>query len=133
MNLVDSCGWLEYFSDGPNADFFSFPLFKIAQLVVPTICIYEVFNKILIERDENHALQAIAVMKQGLVVDMDTSISLAAAKISFEFKLPMADSLILATSREMKAIIWTQDEHFKNLPEVKFRIKRGKRDTHDNE
>jgi len=126
MNLVDSCGWLEYFSDGPNADFFSFPLFKTDQLVVPTICIYEVFKKILIERDENHALQAVAVMKQGIVVDIDTSISLAAAKISIEFKIPMADSLILATSREMKAMIWTQDEHFKNLSEVKFKIRRGK-------
>ncbi|MBU1105166.1 MAG: type II toxin-antitoxin system VapC family toxin [Candidatus Riflebacteria bacterium] len=124
MNLVDSCGWLEYLADGPNADFFAFPLFKTEQLVVPVICIYEVFKKVLAEKNEDTALQTVALMRQGLVIDIDTTLTLNAAKISFDLKIPMADSLILAVARAHKAIIWTQDQHFKNVPEARFKIKR---------
>ena len=126
MNLVDSCGWLEYFTDGPYADFYSFPLRKIDQLIVPTICIYEVFKKISREIDDSSALQAIATMKQGQVIDLDTNIAMSAAKISNDLKIPMADSIILATSKQFKALIWTQDEHFKDIPNVKFQIKKAK-------
>jgi predicted nucleic acid-binding protein len=122
MNLVDSCGWLEFFSDGPNADFFESPLRKLDQLVVPTVCIYEVFKKILIDKDESSALQAIAQMKQGQVINMDDSLAMSAAKISFELKIPMADSIILATSKQFNATIWTQNGHFKDIP-VKYKIK----------
>lgn len=126
MNLVDSCGWLEYFTDGPNAEFFSFPLRKIDKLIVPTICLFEVFKKIVQEKDDSSALQAIVTMKQGQVIDLDTNLAMSAAKISLEFKIPMADSIILATSKQYKALIWTQDEHFKDIPEVKFQIKKAK-------
>lgn len=124
MNLVDSCGWLEYLADGPDADFFSFPLFKTEQLVVPVICIYEVFKKVLAAKGEGIALQTLAVMQQGLVIEIDSNLSIEAARLSSELKLPMADSLILATARAQNAIIWTQDKHFKNIPDVKFKIKR---------
>ena len=124
MNLVDSCGWLEYFADGENADFFAFPLHKIDQLIVPSICMYEVFKKVLSDRGEGEALQAVSLMKQGLVVDFDDSLAMNAARISDDRKLPMADSIILATAKEHRALIWTQDEHFKDLPGVKFRAKR---------
>lgn len=99
MNLVDSCGWLEYFGDGPNAVFFAAPLRKTAKILVPTICLYEVFKKVLSERDEDSALQAIAVMRQGLVVPLDSTISMGAAKISHVDGLPMAAAIILATAR----------------------------------
>ncbi len=124
MNLVDSCGWLEFLADGPDADFFSFPLFKTEQLVVPVICIYEVFKKVLATKGEDTALQTLAVMQQGQVVAIDSNLSIEAAKLSFELKLPMADSLILATARARNAIIWTQDKHFKNISNVKYKIKR---------
>jgi len=126
MNLVDSCGWLEYFTDGSYADFYSFPLRKLDQLIVPTICIYEVFKKIAHEKDDSSALQAVATMKQGQVIDLDTNIAMSAAKISYDLKIPMADSIILATSKMFKALIWTQDEHFKNISNVKFQIKKAK-------
>lgn len=124
MNLVDSCGWLEYLSDGPNADFYVFPLLKTNQLLVPVICIYEVYKKILTEKSENEAFQAVALMHQGLIIDVDVNISLNAARISYENKLPMADSLILASAREYDAIVWTQDKHFKDILDAKFKIKR---------
>ncbi|HMM58935.1 MAG TPA: type II toxin-antitoxin system VapC family toxin [Candidatus Rifleibacterium sp.] len=124
MNIVDSCGWLEYLADGPDADFFSFPLFKTEQLVVPIICIYEVFKKVLAAKGENLALQTMALMQQGLVVEIDSTLAIEAARLSQELKLPMADSFILATARAHNAIIWTQDQHFKNVSGVKYKIKR---------
>lgn len=84
MNLVDSCGWLEYLSDGPDADFFSFPLFKTEQLIVPVICIFEVFKKVLAAKGEDTALQTLAIMQQGLVTEIDSKISIEAARLSFE-------------------------------------------------
>ena len=79
MNVVDSSGWLEYFADGANADFFAPALENTADLVVPTISIYEVFKRVLQQRDEGDALLAVAVMQQGTVVDLDTAIALSAA------------------------------------------------------
>jgi len=125
MNLVDSCGWLEYFADGPNAKFFSAPLEDTDSLIVPTICILEVFKRILQQRGEDAALHAVAVMQQGQVVDLNTSIALASAKASYKFNLPLADGVILATAQMYNAIIWTQDADFKNLEGVRY-IEKGK-------
>ena len=120
MNLVDSCGWLEYFSDGKNADFFTSPLQDIKNLIVPSICIFEVFKKILQERNEDAAFQAIAVMHQGNVIELNSTLAIHSAKLSNEYKLPLADSIILATARQNNAIIWTQDVHFKSIRGVKY-------------
>ena len=124
MNVVDSSGWLEYFADGPNADFFAPAVEKVAELVVPSISIYEVFKRVLQQRDESDALQAVAVMQQGRVVDLDTAIALNAAKLSVELKLPMADSVMLATARAHKATLWTQDADFKDIEGVRYVEKR---------
>jgi predicted nucleic acid-binding protein len=120
MNLVDSSGWLEYLADGPRASFFEKPLKNIESLIVPTICLYEVFKTVVRERGENDALQAIALMRQCAVIDLDQEIALLAARISLDFKLPMADSIILATAQAHKAIIWTQDSDFKNFRDVRY-------------
>lgn len=120
MNLVDSCGWLEYFADGPNAKFFSAPLEDTANLIVPSICVLEVFKRILQQRGEDEALHAAAVMQQGQVVDLNISIALASAKAGYKFNLPLADGVILATAQMYNAIIWTQDADFKNLAGVKY-------------
>jgi len=125
MNIIDSSGWLEYFADGPNASFFSRPLQKTADLVVPTITIYEVFKVVLRQRNESDALQAVALMQQGSVIDLTTGISVLAAKISIEQRLPMADSIILATSRTYGATIWTQDSDFKEIDGVQYTEKRN--------
>ncbi len=124
MNIVDSCGWLEYFADGPNADFFSNPLNNTNKLIVPSICILEVFKVVLKQRGEEGALQAAALMQQGEVVNLDVRVSLSAAKVSTDLGLPLADSVILATAQLHNATVWTQDSDFKNLPGVKFVQKR---------
>jgi predicted nucleic acid-binding protein len=120
MNLVDSSGWLEYFANSKNADFFAAAIEDTEQLIVSTINLYEVFKKILQHRDENSAFQAIALMQQGKVVDVDSSISLISAKQSIELKLPMADSIILATANVFSATLWTQDSDFKGIPGIKY-------------
>ena len=124
MNIVDSSGWLEYFSDGPNAENFSEPLENLDELIVPTICLYEVFKVILRESGEDDAIQAISMMKQGKIIDLSQEISIMAAKISHEQKLPMADSLILSTAQRYEATVWTQDVDFKGKPSVQYFAKK---------
>jgi predicted nucleic acid-binding protein len=124
MNVVDSSGWLEYFGYGPNADFFAPALENTGELIVPSISIYEVFKKVFQESGEDKALQTIAAMYQGLVVDLNASIALIAARISLDLKLPMADSIILATARAYDATLWTQDSHFRDIEDIQYMDKR---------
>ena len=121
MNVVDSSAWLEYFANGPNASYFASAIEQTDDLLVPSLTLYEVFKRVLQQRDEGQALEAVAVMQQGTVVDLDSRIALEAARISHEMKLPMADSVILTTARTHDATLWTQDEDFKGLAEVKYR------------
>lgn len=120
MNIVDSCGWLEYFGDGPNAGFFAPAIENSKELLIPSICIFEIFKRIYQQRGEDNALQAMAVMSKVSVIDLDDSLALTAAKISAGDNLPMADSIILATARMYRAKIWTQDADFEGLEEVKY-------------
>ena len=82
MDVVDSSGWLEYFADGPNASFFAQALEKVDELVVPTISIYEVFKRIVQQRDKAAAPQAAALMHQGDVVSLTAPLALNAPRIS---------------------------------------------------
>ena len=121
MNVIDSSAWLEYFADGPNASFFAEPIEDTPSLVVPTLSLFEVFKRVLQQRDENAALQAAAVMQQGVVVDLGAAIAVNAARLSVELKLPLADSVILATSRQYGAELWTQDADFEGIEGVQYR------------
>ncbi|HRN51292.1 MAG TPA: type II toxin-antitoxin system VapC family toxin [Anaerolineales bacterium] len=120
MNLIDSSGWLEYLADGPNAAFFATPIKKTNQLIVPSVCIYEVFKRIHHQLGEGAALQAVSIMHEGLIIELDAELALLAAKFSLEFKLPMADSIIYAAGYANNAVIWTQDADFANLAGVKY-------------
>ncbi len=124
MNVVDSCGWLEYFSDGPNADMFAEPIQELSTLIVPTLSMYEVFKVALRENGEDAALQVVAVMKQGQEVGLGGNIAIQAAKISFDLKMPMADAIILTTARAYRATVWTQDDDFAGIAGVKYFTKR---------
>ncbi|HQX52725.1 MAG TPA: type II toxin-antitoxin system VapC family toxin [Planctomycetaceae bacterium] len=117
---MDSSCWLEYFADGLNADFFATAIENIPELIVPSISIYEVFKRTLQQRDEAVALQVAALMAQGQVVELDQTLAIAAAKISHDLKLPVADSIILATARAYKATLWTQDVDLKGLEDVEY-------------
>ncbi len=120
MNVVDSSGWLEYFSGGPNSDKFELPLQDSSSLIVPVITIYEVFKVVLRETGEHEALQAIASMQKGSVIDLNANIALNASRISLKYSLPMADSIIFSTAQIYECVIWTQDSDFENLPNVNY-------------
>jgi predicted nucleic acid-binding protein len=121
MNVVDSSGWLEYFSDGEQADFFAPVIEDPEHLIVPVVCIYEVFKKILVTFGQAEAEVRIGELFKGRVVDLTAPLALSAALLSAEYKIPMADSIILAVAREYSATLWTQDEHFKGLDSVQYR------------
>ncbi len=120
MNVVDSSGWLEFFGDGPHAEFFSTPLSDASSLVVPVITVYEVFKRVLLHRGEGPALEAVALMQQGEVVELTSASAISAARLSLEASLPMADAIILSTARARGATLWTQDAHFEGMDGVKY-------------
>jgi len=124
MNVVDSSAWLEYLANGPDASFFAKAIEVTQQLIVPTLSLFEVFKRVLEQRGEGDALQAVAVMRQGMVVDLDGAIVLRGAKLSLEYRLPMADSVMLATARSYDATVWTQDADFENPLGVQYRARR---------
>jgi predicted nucleic acid-binding protein len=119
-NVVDSSAWLEYFADGPNASRFAPPIETLAALVVPSITLYEVYKRLDQQRGRAYAQRGVAQMMQGSIVDLDAHVALTAAQISRAEHLPMADSIILATTRLHRAALWTQDEHFENKPGVHY-------------
>lgn len=120
MNVVDSSGWLEYFADTDRADLFAPAIEDVGNLLVPVICLYEVFKKVYQAQGQAQAELRAADMMKGQVAEITAPIALNAALLSAQHRLPMADSLILAIAREHGAILWTQDEHFDGLEGVKY-------------
>ena len=120
MNVVDSSAWLEYLADTERASLFAEPIERTRQLIVPVLVIYELFKKVLRERGEQPALDVYGLLLQGNVVEVDAELATAAARLP----LPLADSIIYATAQHHRAILWTQEEHFEDLPGVKFFPKR---------
>jgi toxin FitB len=114
-NVVDSAGWLEYFADTGRAEFYAAAIEDTEKLIVPMISVFEVFRKVLRQRGENEALQAAVAMQTGTLIDLD-SLALSAARLS----LPLADSIIYQTALQNRATLWTQDEHFRDMPGVRF-------------
>ncbi len=120
MNLIDSSAWLEYFAKTKNARNFSQAIEDIDHLLVPTICLLEVFKKLLQDHNESIALRIIAHMKQGKLAEPNSSLAFEAALLGKEYKLPLADSIVYATAKAHDATVWTQDADFKGLPGVRY-------------
>ena len=119
-NVVDSSAWLEYLADGPGAERFATAIEATDDLVVPSICLLEVFEAVLRQRGESDALQAVALMQQGRVVELDAELALSAAKVGHDCKLALADSVVYATALQVGAVLWTQDADFDALADVKY-------------
>src|SRR5450759_403990 len=120
QNVVDSSAWLAYLADESGAAHFSAAIEDVEDLVVPAICILEVVKVVSLQRGDGDALQAVALMQQGLVIDLDATLAMAAAKTGTAHKLPLADSIVYATGLTVDGVVWTQDEDFDGLPDVKF-------------
>lgn len=120
MNVMDTSGWLEYFAEDENVNFFAPAIEDTEHLLVPVICIYEVFKKVLQTQGQAMAEFRVADLVKGEVIELTSSLAMSAAILSAELKLPMADSIILATARTHDATLWTQDEHFKDIEGVQY-------------
>jgi toxin FitB len=116
VNVVDSSGWLEYFADTPRAKLFAPPIEDTSHLLVPSLSVYEIFQKVRRDRGESDALLAISAMFEGRVIDLDAALAIEAGSLD----LPLADSIIYATARRHGATLWTQDEDFAGLPHVRY-------------
>jgi predicted nucleic acid-binding protein len=123
-HLVDATGWLEYFADGPNAGYFAAAIEQPAHLLVPTVVITKVFRRIYLDAGEGEALQAAALLQQGIVVDFDDTLALDAGRIAATDKLALPSAMLVATARRHGALIWTQDDDFADLPDVRYTPKR---------
>ena len=124
MNLADSSAWLAYFADEPAAGFFAEAIEDADLLIVPSVCIYEVFKVVMRERGEDDAFSAIAAMHQSTIVDLDADLAIEAAAIGLEEDLAFADSVIYTIAKKNNATLWTQDAHFRGKPGVRYRAKK---------
>ncbi len=123
MNVVDSSGWIEYLSGGPNAAFFRGPIEDTPALLVPALSLFEVYRHLFRHAGRDDALQVVAAMRQGRIIDLDDRLSLDAAELSVATRLALADSIVLATARAHGAMLWTQDADFEGLEDVQFKRK----------
>jgi len=115
MNVIDSSLWLEYFAGTLQNDFLVKAIENTANQYVPSICIYEVFKKILVQKGESTALSYVSEMQKAVVIGVTPQIAIRAAKFGRDLRLPMADSIIYATAKTMDAKVYTKDKHFANL------------------
>ena len=118
MNIIDSSLWLEYFSGTLKNNLIIDMIEDSANQYVPSICIYEVYKRMLIDKDEIVALSSTSFMQNAVVVSITPKIAILAAKLGKEYRLPMADSIIYATAKIYDAEVYTQDRHFENLERV---------------
>lgn len=123
MNLVDSSAWLAYFAGEPNAGFFAGAIEDDEALLVPAVCLYEVFKVVLRESGEDAAFAAVAAMERGEVIDLDSELAMEAAAVGLEENLAFADSVIYTVAKKRDATLWTQDVHFRGKPSVRFKAK----------
>jgi predicted nucleic acid-binding protein len=120
VNLVDSSAWLEYFADGPQADAFAKVIEAVDRLIVPTVVLLEVARRVRQQRDDATALIVVSQMRRARVVDLDADLAVTAGLLGVRAKLPLADSIILATARLTEATIWTMDADFDGMENVRY-------------
>ena len=124
LNVVDSSAWLAYLADEAGAEHFITAIEDTDHLVVPVVCILEVFKIVARQRGDGDALQAVALMQQAKVIDLDANLALIAGKAVIDHNLPLADSMVYATAMLVEGVVWTQDDDFEDLPDVRYYPKR---------
>jgi predicted nucleic acid-binding protein len=118
LKVIDSSGWLEFFTDGPLADEYADHLKDLSQIVTPMIVLYEVYKRVKRERGEDEALIAVAQLRKTQIVALTDTIALRAADLSLEYKLAMADAMVYATGLLRDMVVVSSDDDFKDLPGV---------------
>lgn len=118
--VVDTCGWIEWLTDGKLADNFAPYLSQLDNLIIPTSIQYELHKWICRERDITLATDVIKLTQQANIIPLTESIALLASELSQKHKLSFADAIIYATAQQQKVELITSDEHFENLPDVRY-------------
>lgn len=120
MIVIDSSGWVEFFTDGPLADEYAKRLRVLSSVLTPVIVLYEVYKRLKRDLSEDDAIVAVSAMQRTQIVAVDQQLALTAADLSLEHGLAMADSLILATARSFRAELVTSDVDFDGIPDVTY-------------
>ena len=124
--LVDTCGWIEWLTDGKLAPLFEPYLKHPSKLIVPTLVQYELYKWVCREKSVSFALEIMGITENSEVIPLDTSLALYAADVSKEYTLSMADAIVYATSKNNNALLITSDKHFKNIPNIEYFVKAKK-------
>src|ERR1039458_5297336 len=114
MNVVDSSAWLEYFADTPLASEFAPIIEDALNLIVPTITIYEVNKRLIVQHRESVAKDAMIFMQEGRVVDLTAALAVEASRQAALNKLSLADSIIYATTILHGAVLCFCGEHLED-------------------
>ena len=120
MNVIDSSGWIEYFTDSARADLFATPIEQRDQLLVPTIAIFEVHKILSRSLAEDLVDRCLNVMRLGRVLDLTDRRAVAASKAARRHRLALADAAKYSMALEMSATFWTQDTDYDGLPGVRY-------------
>lgn len=120
MIVVDSSGWVEFFTDGALADEYARRLRNLQLVATPVIVIYEVYKRLKRDLSEDDALIAVSAMQRSRIVSISEELALAAADLSLQHGLAMADALILATAQSFNAELVTSDRDFEHIPGVTY-------------
>jgi len=118
--VVDSSGWVEFFTDGPLANEYATRLRSLSTIVTPVIVVYEVYKRLKRDLSEDDAIVAVSAMQRTRIVAIDQELALTAADLSLEHDLAMADALVLATARKFQAELVTSDRDFERVPGVVY-------------
>lgn len=116
--VLDSSVWIEILNQGPLVNECTQALKSSDRIIVPTLVLFEVYKKITASRSEDQALSAIAFLSQYEVADMTREVALAAADLSLQRSLAMADSIVLAHAHQCGATLVTLDNDFVGVSEA---------------
>lgn len=122
--IVDTCGWIEWLTDGVLADSFAPYLSNLDELIVPTSIQYELHKWICREQDDTLAMEVIALTRHTKVIPLTESLALLASELSQKLKLSFADAIIYAAAQQENVELVTADDHFENLPNVRYFCKK---------
>ncbi len=120
MIVVDSSGWIEFFTDGPLADDYARRLRNLSSIVTPIIVIYEVYKWLKREVSESDGIIAVSAMQRTQIIPVDMNLALSAADLSLQYGLAMADAMVLATARKFEAELVTSDRDFERVDGVTY-------------
>lgn len=123
MNVVDSCGWLEFMASGGNCDFFEPVLINEKELIIPGVVIFEVCKRLQVQGHAAAAEAFLQVAERCQIAYLSPAELARAAQASIDYKLALADAIIWQTAQTHQALLYTQDADLAGKPGVIYQAK----------